>query len=123
MTTSFEFPGRSTGTGLLLLRLSAAGSLISTCLSSPGLPSWGLCLAILVATGLAIGFRTRLLCGLSALGLIAHVAMGSAVPVLAAVGLADSLALALTGPGAFSVDARVFGRRTVFLPHDRDTIV
>lgn len=123
MTTSFEFPGRSTGIGLILLRLSAAGSLIATHVSNPGLPSWGLCLAVLTAIGLGIGFRTRLLCGLSALGLIAHVAWASTAPILALVGLADILALALTGPGAFSVDARLFGRRTVFLPHDRDTIV
>lgn len=119
----FEFPGRSAGAGLLLLRLSAAGSLIATHLSSPDVPSWRLGLAVLIAIGLGIGLRTRMLCGLSMLGIVSHVAMDSAALILAVLSLTDSVALALVGPGAFSVDARLFGRRTVILPHDRDTIV
>lgn len=119
----FEFPARSAGAGLLLLRLSAAGSLIATHLSSPDLPPWRLCLAVLIAMGLGIGLRTRLLCGLSVLALVGHVAVDPAASVVAVLSLADTVALALVGPGAFSVDARLFGRRTVILPNDRDTNV
>jgi hypothetical protein len=123
MTMFFEFPARSGGTGLLLLRLSAAGSLIATHLSSPDLPPWRLCLAVLIAIGLCIGLRTRLLCGLSVLALVGHVAVDPAALTLAIPSITDTVALALVGPGAFSVDARLFGRRTIILPNDRDTIV
>jgi putative oxidoreductase len=34
----------------------------------------------------------------------------------AVVGLAAAAALALLGPGAFSVDCRLFGRREIFIP-------
>lgn len=34
----------------------------------------------------------------------------------AIVGLAAAAALGLVGPGAFSVDARRFGRREIFIP-------
>src|SRR5688500_2651325 len=123
MTMFFEFPGKSTGAGLLLLRLSAAGSLIAVQFSSPDPPSWRLCLAALVAFGLGIGLRTRLLCGLSVLGLVAHVATDPAASTLAVLSFVDTAALALVGPGAFSLDARLFGRRTVILPNDRDSNV
>jgi len=123
MTMFLEFPGKYAGAGLLLLRLSAAGSLIATHLSIPDLPTWRLCLAVLIAIGLGIGLRTRLLCGLSMLALVGHVAVDSAASTLAILSLTDTVALALIGPGAFSVDARLFGRRTVILPNDRDTIV
>lgn len=119
----FEFPARSAGTGLLLLRLSAAGSLIATHLSSPDLPPWRLCLAVLIAIGLGIGLRTRLLCGLSVLALVGQVAVDPAALTLAILSLTDTVALALIGPGAFSVDARLFGRRIIILPNDRNTIV
>lgn len=31
---------------------------------------------------------------------------------------ANALAVAFVGPGAFSVDARLFGRREIFVPRD-----
>jgi len=34
----------------------------------------------------------------------------------AAVGVASAVVLAVLGPGAFSIDARVFGRREIFIP-------
>jgi uncharacterized membrane protein YphA (DoxX/SURF4 family) len=34
----------------------------------------------------------------------------------ALVGLAAAVALGLLGPGAFSIDARLFGRREIFIP-------
>jgi hypothetical protein len=32
--------------------------------------------------------------------------------------LVDAAALALLGPGALSLDARLFGRREIIIPHD-----
>jgi hypothetical protein len=36
--------------------------------------------------------------------------------VAAVIGLAAAAGLALLGPGAFSIDARLFGRREIFIP-------
>jgi uncharacterized membrane protein YphA (DoxX/SURF4 family) len=32
--------------------------------------------------------------------------------------IADAVAIVLIGPGAFSLDARLFGRREIVIPHD-----
>ena len=117
------FPGGGAGVGLMLLRLSVAGSLTALLLWSTLVPAWMLFLTILVSIGLCAGFLTRLLAGLSMLGVIVNLVSGSVAPALALLNLADALALAMIGPGAFSVDARLFGRRTVVLPGSRDTIV
>jgi hypothetical protein len=37
---------------------------------------------------------------------------------IALLGILNALALALLGPGAFSLDARIFGRRLLVLPDD-----
>ena len=116
------FPGGSVGVGLLLLRLSVAGSLTATLLGSADLQPWMLFLAIMTSIGLCAGFLTRLLAGLSILA-VGNVVTESVAPVLVILNLADAIALAMIGPGAFSVDARLFGRRTVVLPASRDTIV
>lgn len=115
------FPGGSAGVGLLVLRLSLAGSLIAV-LGSVDPQPWLLFLAIMTSIGLGAGFLTRLLAGLSILAM-ANVVPESGAPALVILNLADAVALALIGPGAFSVDARLFGRRTVVLPASRDTIV
>jgi hypothetical protein len=115
------FPGGSAGVGLLVLRLSLAGSLIVT-LGSVDPQPWLLFLAIMTSIGLGAGFLTRLMAGISILAM-ASVIPESGAPALVILNLADAVALALIGPGAFSVDARLFGRRTVVLPASRDTIV
>ena len=55
------FPGGGAGVGLLLLRLSVAGSFTATLLGSGDVPAWMLFLAILVSIGLCAGFLARLL--------------------------------------------------------------
>src|SRR5688572_27533349 len=117
------YPGGGAGVGLLLLRLSVAGSFTAMLLGSRDLPAWMLFLAILVSIGLCAGFLARLLAGLSVLAAVTTLVVQSVAPALAILNLADAIALAMIGPGAFSVDARLFGRRTVVLPASRDTIV
>lgn len=41
-------------------------------------------------------------------------------PSAALVGLAAAAGLGLLGPGAFSIDARLFGRREIFIPAQDD---
>jgi uncharacterized membrane protein YphA (DoxX/SURF4 family) len=36
--------------------------------------------------------------------------------------IADAIAIALLGPGAFSVDALIFGRREVLIPHESSNV-
>ena len=72
--------------------------------------------------GLSIGFCSRLFA--AAIGLVHAAALLGLPecallvrvdPTAALVSLAAALAIALLGPGAFSVDARRFGRRAIFV--------
>jgi putative oxidoreductase len=113
------FPGGLTGAGLLVLRFSIAISAIALAAKSFSQPQILQCLGIVAAVGLCAGFQTRALAGLSLLASLLGV-ITAVVPV--EMGLLHAIfavSLMLTGPGAFSADARLFGRRTITLP-DRD---
>ena len=93
------FPDRGPGLGLLWLRLCLAGALCA-----PGLHDGGL--VVLCALGVALlvlGWLTPLSAGLACAGLWLQ---DAALPLLVL-----PLALLLLGPGAYSLDARQFGRR------------
>lgn len=112
------FPGGAAGAGLLLLRVSVAVSalmLIGAAALSLDLQIMG----VLLAAGLCAGFQTRVLAALSlGASLLSATSLG-----LGAAHAISALALVLTGPGAFSIDARLFGRRTVTLRNSDDTSV
>jgi hypothetical protein len=113
------FPAGFVGGGLLLLRLSVAISLLL--LTGLDSANWCQFLAILGAIGLCAGLQTR---GLAALSLAAPLlALVPALAPLTVVHVIDAVALALAGPGAWSADAIMFGRRKVILPDRDDTIV
>jgi len=115
------FPAGVIGGGLLVLRLSVAASLLLLTGLNSGAANWLQFLAILTAVGLFAGLQTRVL---AALSLVAPLlALAPALASLTAVHVIDAVALALTGPGAWSVDAVLFGRRKVILPDREDTIV
>ena len=72
------------------------------------------CVSLISAVGLLVGFMTPVIA----------VAVTAGAAVLAFSGLYSSpelivisIAVALLGPGAFSLDARMFGRREILLPH------
>ena len=78
----------------------------------------GIC-GLALAIGLFTGVCSTLVCLTYALVLVMPV--GAAVlpnldGVTAVVSLAVTAALGLLGPGAFSIDARLFGRRAIFIP-------
>jgi hypothetical protein len=116
------FPGGSVGAGLLMLRVSVAVSTLL--LAAEFTPATYIPQFIGVLFGLALcaGFQTRIAAGLSLVAPLLCVIAATA-PGLSAVHSISAAALAMTGPGAFSVDARLFGRRTVTLPDPDDTIV
>jgi hypothetical protein len=117
------FPGGVIGAGLLLLRISVASTLIMiTCVHCDA-PDWVQFLSILAAASLCAGLQTRIMACLSIVAPV-FALFASRVPLLpAALHAMDALALVLTGAGAWSADAVMFGRRVVTLPDRNDTIV
>jgi uncharacterized membrane protein YphA (DoxX/SURF4 family) len=124
------FPSGAPGFGLLLLRLAVAAVLAEhagACLFDAGASSGAWIVGVLAAAAavlLALGFLTPL----SAASAVV-IAAGLALRVLPApsrsafgVGAATfavtlaAAALALLGPGGFSVDAALFGRREITIP-------
>lgn len=117
------FPAGPVGAGLLLLRLALAASVLGCVENFPqGVPFLQV-IAALAAAGVCAGLQTRILAvicmPIPLLGLaVAGSPLGPAVS-----DAISAMALAMTGPGAFSVDARLFGRRTIKLPNRDDSIV
>lgn len=108
------FPDGRPGFGLVLLRVHLAWSLVNAFGSAIG---WGagMALGVLVA-GLLLGLMVQLLAAVLAIGslwLATQLGMpwAQALPVLLV-----SLAMLGLGPGAYSLDARLFGRRIVTGP-------
>jgi hypothetical protein len=113
------FPAGAPGVALLMLRFSLAVAIFDTgagCLKSP--LSLLLCLALAVLSLLlSIGVLTPIVSVLAclfefaSLFLFAHT--DGRYMVLTSV---NAAAIALLGPGAYSLDARLFGRRVIFFP-------
>ena len=114
------FPTGLPGLALLLLRLSVAGALLlHTYAQRDALPGWIHATAILISLVVSVGYLTPLAAfGALACYLSMGLGLGSGADAVtvALVPAIDALALALLGPGAYSVDSRRFGRRVVVLP-------
>jgi uncharacterized membrane protein YphA (DoxX/SURF4 family) len=124
------FPSGAPGFGILLLRLAVAAVLVEhagACLFDAGASSGAWIVGVLAAAAavlLALGFLTPLSAASAvviAAGLALRVlpspsrsAFGAGATTLA-VTLAAA-ALSLLGPGGFSVDAALFGRREITIP-------
>jgi uncharacterized membrane protein YphA (DoxX/SURF4 family) len=125
------FPGGWHGVGLLLLRVAIGGTLILQ--GSAYLPHlrglrleiWSVCLlAIAGGTALLVGFLTPIASSLAVLG--GTGIMLSWLPTanwnvfncnpLSLAAVIVAVASGLLGPGAFSLDAHLFGLRKVIIP-------
>jgi len=126
----FAFPGGWPGAGLLLMRAVIALAILvqAACYvrePDPTLAAWAVGLAAIFAGCLLlIGFLTPLagsFVALGALGIWLSL-IPPCMPTLFDSGTAAVFALTIlwaivtVGPGAFSVDARVFGRREIIFP-------
>lgn len=128
---SLIYPDGRPGVGLLLLR-SALGLLAAAqgavCLfNRDDLSLWTVGASLLaLATGplLVIGFLTPLACVIVGLG---STALAFSTPTAEARGVlldglffffvtSTAMAAMLLGPGAYSLDARLFGRREIIIP-------
>ena len=124
------FPSQWPGVGLLLLRALVGYSLIAQGMAYVRMPLDSFvmcCLAALTFVGAAfllVGLMTPLVAFLVAAGgigialsWIPSAAGGLFEGYVALINLiALSIAIALLGPGAFSLDARMFGRREITIP-------
>ena len=132
MQRSFStFPGGRPGIGLLLLRASLGSTAIvqaALCFFGQGLDSWGAkivgALSVAIGASLLLGIFTPIGSGLIALGSvgIALSWLPSTCPGAFHINLSTfyivvmAAAIIFLGPGAFSLDSRLFGRREIQIP-------
>jgi hypothetical protein len=115
------FPSGAPGLGLLLLRGFVALTLVVQGLAylNSGDFSWFItALAFVVGGCLLIGFLTPLVAVIIGGGAIIFALSPVPLPVESLAGeIILAAAIALLGPGAFSLDARLFGRREIVIPN------
>ena len=119
------FPLGGPGIGLLVLRISLALTFVLIAANRTDISSIHPLFAgtLLITLCLAVGFLTPYLSFVVCVYGLVNLFSASAhldVVVLASL-LLNSAALALLGPGAYSVDARLFGRRVLVVSPRRDT--
>jgi uncharacterized membrane protein YphA (DoxX/SURF4 family) len=126
------FPGSWPGVGLLLLRVvvggaaSTQGVVYLTQATEPTTLTWTAGgLAVVSGVALVTGFLTPasgVVAGLTTLFMVATWTPPGASVLIDRLAtfilIVDAAALALLGPGALSLDARLFGRREIILPDD-----
>ena len=113
------FPQGGPGVALLLLRISVVSFLIVIAVNYNG-PYHRLVFAAvsLISIGLLIGLLIPFLCAIAVAFVIGDMLIHAhANPVICVIAIANTVALALLGPGAYSLDSKLFGRRvTVVRP-------
>jgi hypothetical protein len=115
------FSGGVPGAALLLMRIATAATLLLAAHHALRPDAWQLFIAAALAIGLLMGLFTRVLGALGALLLgVFAIRTGGPVGGLLALHGIQALALALLGAGAYSIDARLFGRRVIRLDDGSD---
>ncbi len=119
------FPNAWPGAGLFVLRLMLGGVLIADAATAlvPS-TSWQVMIPaaveLLTAAFIIVGLGTPIVATLVCLLQLGSLLMFDREFEPHLIRAAVSLSLALLGPGAWSIDARLFGRRRVEIKHLRD---
>ena len=111
------FPNAWPGIGLLILRAAAGFAVLGIAHLAAALPETTALLARCVIVGVVvllwIGLWTPIAGVAAAVLQLGIMGFGQELSCAAAVNAALSLALAMLGPGSWSLDARLFGRKRI----------
>jgi len=116
------FPQGGPGVGLLLLRIATAGMVaLNLTHRFPSLHWLLITLIGLISLGLLLGFLTPFLSIIACLAAAANLLLADqSIEVVYILRILLSAALFFLGPGAYSVDARLFGLRVTVVPPRKD---
>lgn len=110
----YEYPAGWSGTALVALRISLAAFVLIAVAEVPDLALWTVCAMVAVASLILAGWHARTASILSSLvAALVWTKVDSGVLVLPH--LLDAVALVMIGPGAYSIDALMYGRKTMHL--------
>jgi hypothetical protein len=111
------FPSGWPGVALLLVRVAVGlVTILVVCRPLPAAPTWSFVVALAIALGLSLGIFTPFVAVACLLVQFACWAIVGGDLLLRLVALLVTIALVLLGPGAYSIDARWFGRQLVTFP-------
>jgi putative oxidoreductase len=103
--------------GLLILRLATGSALLGVVYMTSGLGDAATvvlrCVALAVAVLLFLGFGTPIAAVAAAVIQVGIMTLDGRYNSSAVIATALGVALAMLGPGAWSLDARVFGRKRI----------
>jgi uncharacterized membrane protein YphA (DoxX/SURF4 family) len=113
------FPRGWPAVALLLMRASATiGSIVSAGGAFHSEPNWHLMAMIPLCAAFCVGLLTPLVAVLAVgVQLVAFISARTSALWLS-VTILNTLALAMLGPGAYSIDAQLFGRRLLLTNRD-----
>jgi membrane protein implicated in regulation of membrane protease activity len=118
------FPQGGPGIGLLLLRIAVAGMLVLNLthrfFSSNTLHWFVVSLLGLISLSLLLGFFTLMLSIVACIAAVANLFLADQPVLVYLLTILTSAALFFLGPGAYSVDARLFGLRVTVVPPRKD---
>ena len=116
------FPQGGPGLGLLLLRMATAAMFVLNVthrfnFSSPALYWVAVSLIAVISLSLCLGFLTPILAVIACATAVANLFLGDqAGDFVFILRILTSAALFFLGPGAYSVDAKLFGLRVTVVP-------